>query len=221
MPVNRISSIKELSPSLFKSNSSHSLYRQSVHRILRKIKYGRIILTDDHGSIEFGNANSPNAITAYIQINNPNTYRLIITDGVIGSAEAYMSGNWSTPNLTSLLRLMTRNMDTLQTLNSKKRLFKNFFLHTFRRLHSNSLSGSKKNISAHYDLGNDFFKLFLDETMMYSSAAIEAPSGKVNCGPEEKVNPESELRKRIEEANQESGKKKRIEIVSRGNESRK
>jgi cyclopropane-fatty-acyl-phospholipid synthase len=91
----------------------------------------------------------------------------------MAAAEGYMDGQWSCSNLTALIRLMARNQDVLGAMDSR-------FARVVRVLHGaahwlrrNTIRGSKKNIEAHYDLSNEFFKLFLDPTMTYSSGIFE------------------------------------------------
>jgi cyclopropane-fatty-acyl-phospholipid synthase len=100
--------------------------------------------------------------------------RRALVSGDIGFAEGYMAGEWDTPDLAALLGAFSANFDNLRRLacgNPLARLF-----HAFSHaLHRNSRRGSKRNIHAHYDLGNDFYARWLDRTMTYSSARFEAP----------------------------------------------
>jgi cyclopropane-fatty-acyl-phospholipid synthase len=99
----------------------------------------------------------------------------IVTSGDTGAGEAYMDGQWSSPDLAALLSLAALNresMDLAGGLLHRITQLPRTFRHRSRR---NTVSGSRKNIAAHYDLGNDFYRLFLDETMTYSSAVFESP----------------------------------------------
>jgi len=96
--------------------------------------------------------------------------------GSIGAGEAYMQGYWTTNDLTDLVRLLVLNrevLDGMETGLARLTVPAQKVLHWLNR---NTQEGSRRNIAAHYDLGNDFFKLFLDETMMYSSAIFERPN---------------------------------------------
>ena len=84
-----------------------------------------------------------------------------------------MEGSWSTDDLTAVIRILARNRDIFHKMNQTWAPFINVGLALFRRLRQNTRAGSRKNISAHYDLGNDFFELFLDPTMTYSSGVFE------------------------------------------------
>lgn len=97
-------------------------------------------------------------------------WQAIATGGALGAAESFMDGQWRSPDLAGLLRLMLRDQVVLQGLEgslSALGAIPRWIGHALRR---NTRSGSRRNISAHYDVGNDFFRLFLDPTMLYSCA---------------------------------------------------
>ena len=89
--------------------------------------------------------------------------------GSIGAAEAFMTRDWVTPDLTKLVQLLVRNMDILDQMEGGLAALSRPILKMFHRLNQNTEKGSRRNIAAHYDLGNEFFALFLDPSMMYSS----------------------------------------------------
>ena len=153
-------------------------------RLLGKLKglsQGRIEVID--GDEVYNLGGHSDGLNTAILVSDPAFYRRILTDGMMGSAESYMDGQWSCSDLTALIQIMIRNMDEVSALNRavsfvRQRLWK---LKHARR--ANSVRGSKRNIVEHYDLGNDFYKLFLDPTMNYSSgvfddkaAALDFPS---------------------------------------------
>ena len=109
-----------------------------------------------------------------MRILNPDFYLMLFSGGSNGIANAYVKGFWECDDLYELFRAFVKNIkliDTFETGYLKFDVLKNRLLHS---LSSNSKLGSKRNIHAHYDLGNDFFELFLDETMTYSSAIFES-----------------------------------------------
>ena len=109
-----------------------------------------------------------------VKILNSDFYLMLFSGGSNGIANAYIKGYWECDDLHELFRAFVKNIELLDSLETgylKFDVLKNRFMYL---LSSNSRSGSKKNIHAHYDLGNDFFKLFLDETMTYSSAIFES-----------------------------------------------
>ncbi len=125
---------------------------------------GRQILFD-HG------IKGPNA---FIQVHDYNFAKRAAAGGDVGFAESYMDQEWSTPDLTSVLEFFSENFEAAGQLavGGSMVRFTNMVRHLFNR---NSKAGSKRNIEAHYDLGNDFYKLWLDETMTYSSALYIRP----------------------------------------------
>jgi cyclopropane-fatty-acyl-phospholipid synthase len=128
------------------------------------------LLIDDGQRYTFGQPVDKAALVAHIIVKHESVYRDVLFNGTTGSGEAYMRGAWESPNLVNVIRLMCQNMDMLHKINagwSRVNTAVANFAHRFR---SNSKKNSRLNIAAHYDLGNDFFSLFLDPTMMYSSA---------------------------------------------------
>ena len=93
-----------------------------------------------------------------------------ITSGHVGFAESYLKGEWTSSDLESLLEIMVTNLPEAFNAKSKIHLTYNRIIHFFRE---NTKSRAKKNIQYHYDLGNDFYKLWLDKTMTYSSAIFK------------------------------------------------
>ena len=147
------------------------LARTIIYRQLGKLARGCIVLNDDNGRHEFGDPRSE--LCAAIRVTDNRFYAAVAFGGAIGAAEAYMQGHWACDDLTRVVRVLLRNRDVLDGMDTGlARLSAPLrkFLHWFRR---NTRSGSRRNIAAHYDLGNDFFSLWLDRTMMYSSAVFE------------------------------------------------
>ncbi len=108
-------------------------------------------------------------LTVAIDVYDPAFYVRTLLGGTIGSAESYMDGEWKVSDLTNLIRILIRNIDSITRLDrtwSSIQKVGHWFWHKLRR---NTLSGSRKNIHQHYDLGNEFYQLFLDPTMNYSS----------------------------------------------------
>jgi cyclopropane-fatty-acyl-phospholipid synthase len=104
---------------------------------------------------------------------DPAFYADIAFGGSVGAGESYMLGHWRTDDLTSLMRLMLRNRAALDAMDAGLARVSAPLRQAAHWLHRNTRAGSRRNISAHYDLGNEFFRLMLDETMMYSCALFE------------------------------------------------
>jgi cyclopropane-fatty-acyl-phospholipid synthase len=97
----------------------------------------------------------------------------ILLHGETGAGEAFMDGQWSSPDLVALIALAARNRAALALTRGWWRIPLQVQRTVAHRFHRNTRSGSRRNIAAHYDLGNDFYRLFLDETLTYSSAVFE------------------------------------------------
>ncbi|MFM1865777.1 MAG: hypothetical protein RIQ57_387 [Pseudomonadota bacterium] len=139
---------------------------------LNKISIGSLSLQDGKSRHTFGDQKNKK-LHAEIFVHDPKFYRFVVFGGSIGSSEAFMSGYWSSPNLTNVIRIFAVNAHLTDELESKFNFLIRPFFRVVHCLNKNSQRNSKRNISAHYDLSNNFFKLFLDETMMYSSAIFK------------------------------------------------
>ena len=148
------------------------MLKKIVFNQLHKITKGSLTLKDASSSYTFADQKNIK-LHAEIIIHNPRFYRFVVFGGSIGCSEAYMSDYWSSPNLTNVIRLFAINPQLTDELESKFNILLKPFFRVIHRLNKNSQRNSKRNISAHYDLSNNFFKLFLDETMMYSSAIFK------------------------------------------------
>lgn len=144
--------------------------RSLVSARLNQLAEGRLTLVDGGARQSFGKGGG---LEAEVRVFDPRFYREVVLNGSLGAGEAYLRGWWSATNLTTLFRLFLRNtavMDAMETGMARAGLSLARALHAF---HRNTIRGSRENIHAHYDLGNDFFRLFLDETMSYSAAIYE------------------------------------------------
>ena len=149
--------------------------RKLVHRQLRRITTGEIILRENNTENYFGKATNDFPLRVVIDVHHPSLYSDVAFGGSPGSGEAYMKGSWDCSDLTALVRIMLRNREVLDTMDYGIARIKAPLQKLAHMLNRNTRIGSKKNISAHYDIGNDLFQLFLDQTMMYSSAYYEHP----------------------------------------------
>ena len=150
-----------------------SLYRNLLLRRLGRIKQGCLTIRDGDKCLVMGDMNG-NGIQATITVRNPSFYASTVLGGTIGAGESYMQGAWECDSLTKLIAIIIANRNVLVKMDQATAAFSmplHLLLHKFRR---NSLAGSKRNIREHYDLGNDFYKLFLDDTMTYSCGVFDA-----------------------------------------------
>ena len=141
-----------------------------VLRLIQRMVHGSLTLQLPDGSTQrFGNGQSPHATIA---LRNWNVCARALKSGDIGFAESYFAGDWSTPNLTELLKLFIANRRALDGVIYGS--WAGRLLYRVRHLlNRNTRRNSQKNIHAHYDLGNRFYELWLDPTMNYSSAWFE------------------------------------------------
>jgi len=137
---------------------------------LKALKIGKLSIRDGQDEYHFG----AEGLQATITVLDERFYGEIAFGGSIGAGEAYMLGYWQADNLTNVIRLMAINQSVMDQLEGGYQWLRKPILKVLHWLNSNTTEGSRKNIAAHYDLGNDMFALFLDPTMMYSSAMFNA-----------------------------------------------
>ncbi len=144
--------------------------RSIVFSVLAKIDYGQIELVDNGQRFLFPEFAENKSLLGRINIHDTSVYRDFVKGGSIGAAEAYIAGKWSSPDLTAVIRIFARAQQQTDALEQKKPWLTKLKYALLHRSNRNSQAGSKKNILAHYDLGNELYSRFLDPQMMYSSA---------------------------------------------------
>ncbi len=142
---------------------------------LRLIKHGRLILNDGLEQHVFGSSKEINDLRVTIMVNSGKFYSKVVFGGTIGAGEAYMSADFYCSDLTAAVQLLLRNRDVLDGMDDSLLRLTAPLHKVFHWLHDNTRRGSRHNIASHYDLGNRFFGLFLDSTMMYSCAYFKTP----------------------------------------------
>jgi cyclopropane-fatty-acyl-phospholipid synthase len=146
----------------------------AVFRLLRELKHGTLdIQLPDGTQMHFGGPAEDSPLRAALRLHNWNVCSAALKSGDIGFAESFIAGDWTTPDLTALLKLFIANRDDIETVVYGS-WWGSLLYRAKHLLNRNSRSGSRKNIHAHYDLGNSFYKLWLDETMTYSAALFDA-----------------------------------------------
>jgi cyclopropane-fatty-acyl-phospholipid synthase len=149
-------------------------FRALVLPRLSGLADGQLTLREGGASTTFGSP-ARDGLSAEVVVRHPAFWRRVATGGTLGSAESYAAGEWDSPDLTSVVRLVARNvaaMDGLEGGLAALRRPVDAVLHALRR---NTRTGSRRNIAEHYDLGDDFFQLMLDPTMTYSCGVFERP----------------------------------------------
>jgi cyclopropane-fatty-acyl-phospholipid synthase len=147
------------------------LARGFVHRCCRHLAGGRIRLVEKDACFDFGSREGTFAAT--VVVHDPAAYRAALVGGTVGAAEAYMEGLWSTEDLPALVGLFARSDAAHHGLEGGLARLARPLRALYQLSRRNTLQGSRRNIAAHYDLGNDFYRLFLDETLAYSCAFFE------------------------------------------------
>ncbi|MEM7091221.1 MAG: cyclopropane-fatty-acyl-phospholipid synthase family protein, partial [Pseudomonadota bacterium] len=146
-------------------------YFAQVFKMLGKMGSGRLDVILPDGRVFRAEGPKPGPV-AQVEIHDPDVFARLIREGELGFSDAYLEGHWSTPDLRSFMDLVHLGSETVYDGFTGK-----FLVQAYERLrfwlHRNNREQAKKNISYHYDLGNDFYGLWLDETMTYSSALFE------------------------------------------------
>jgi cyclopropane-fatty-acyl-phospholipid synthase len=151
------------------------LARKVIRARLGEIRSGRISITDGGETASFGSPDARVPLSAHITVKDPRFYSEVAFGGTIGSGEAWIHDYWECDDLTALVRILLRNLHVLHNLDSGTAMLTRPLQRLFHWLNRNTQEGSRRNIAAHYDLGNDFYALWLDRTMMYSSAVFPRP----------------------------------------------
>ncbi|NWA05228.1 SAM-dependent methyltransferase [Pseudomonas gingeri] len=159
---------------LFSTNTlTTSLLRRGVLRQLGTLRHGQLLLVEDGERQLFGTVGE--SLLGEIHIHDPAAWGMVAGNGSIGAGEAFIHGYWSTPDLTAVVRVFVSNLDVLDAMEGGLARLARPFVQALHWLNRNTRKGSRKNIEAHYDLGNALFEQFLDPTMMYSAGQFLSP----------------------------------------------
>ena len=150
-----------------RSTRMTSFFKRILFKKLKGLKTGELTIIDGSEIHVFGIPKSE--LKATLTVSSQEFYVFLGSGGTNGAAEAFTAGYWSADNLVELIQIIIRNKKTMEGLESGLARLTNPITKIIHRLRQNTLKGSKSNILAHYDLSNDFYKLWLDSTMTYSS----------------------------------------------------
>ena len=168
-----------------KRSRTASFFKSVLFRKLKGITSGELTIIDGIKKHTFGNSSSE--LKAELEVFSQEFYVFLGSGGTNGAAEAYTAGYWSSNNLVDLVRLIIKNKNTLLVLESGLARLANPITKFIHRQRQNTLQGSKNNIIAHYDLSNDFYKLWLDPTMTYSSGVFSKKDSSMQDASVEKL----------------------------------
>lgn len=151
-----------------------SVSRGLLLKRLNRLVQGHLILNDGHEKLCFGEQNA--ILRVEVIVHNPRFYRRAVLGGGLGIAQSLIDGDWICSDLTSLIRIFIRNLNVTDRFDRGLAWSRQCTARVGHWLRKNTRFGASRNIRAHYDLGNDFYQLFLDETMNYSSGVFEYPA---------------------------------------------
>jgi cyclopropane-fatty-acyl-phospholipid synthase len=151
------------------------LGREALLKQLRRLEHGEIIIAEGNNTLRFGAQTAACYLSAQIDVADPQFWADAAFGGSVGAAEGFIQGHWRCEQLTTLVRIMVMNREILNEMEGGLAFAAAPLRRVLHWLNRNSKAGSRRNIAAHYDLGNDFFRLFLDDTMAYSCGIFERP----------------------------------------------
>jgi cyclopropane-fatty-acyl-phospholipid synthase len=165
-----------IAPRKLRGSRSRPLQRVAKRALLAalaRLRHGVLRIEDDEGVREFGApcADFPEPIR--LDVDDPAFWPAVVLGGSVGGGHSYVRGDWRASDLVGLLRMLLQNESVLHGFDAGLGRLGESLRRVAHRFRRNDLSGSRRNIRAHYDLGNDFFALFLDPTLTYSAAIFE------------------------------------------------
>jgi cyclopropane-fatty-acyl-phospholipid synthase len=163
----------DAAPRAGRGTALQQLGRRLFMARLAGLREGELTVIEGGESFTFGHRTPECNLRATIEVLHPQTYADAAFGGTVGAGEAYVGGRWRADDLTALIRLMIVNRDVMQSMEGGAAIAAAPLRRILHWLNRNSPDGSRRNIAAHYDLGNDLFALMLDETMAYSCAVFE------------------------------------------------
>ena len=179
-----MSSVIRATPSASHGSLDRVLRRRLLEQ-LAALRGGEVDLIDHAGSVRVGEAGHGSPIR--LQVHDAGFYRALAGNGSVGAAESYMDGEWDCSDLVGLVRLLVRNRDLLDGMEQGPARLGGLALRGWNALRRNTRGGARRNIAAHYDLGNAFFRLFLSDDLMYSSALYAGTDDTLEAASQRKL----------------------------------
>jgi cyclopropane-fatty-acyl-phospholipid synthase len=164
---------------------SVSLARKPVLQMLAKLRHGSLELACPDRTYSFGDPNSD--LRARVAVHDERFFSRVLWGGDDAAGDSYVDGDWSSPDPVAVVRIAARNMAALEGANPLLTAGSRAFHRVKHALKRNTISGSRKNIQAHYDLSNEFFRLFLDRNLVYSSAVYQRADDSLEEAQNEKL----------------------------------
>lgn len=165
------------------------LLKRRLVDLMRQLRGAHVTLIDAEGCLHLGQPSTlpGQTLQVTLRINDPGFYRQVAANGSVGAGEAYMDGHWHCDDLVALVRILVINRDLLDAMETGTARLGGMAMRVWHALRRNSRIGSRRNIAAHYDLGNTLFSLFLDSRLMYSSAIFAQPDESLESASERKL----------------------------------
>lgn len=162
--------------------------KQRLIARLGRLRYGKVVLSDAQDTIVLGSTHcEPGDPVVHMTVHDSRFYWDVAANGSVGAGEAYMRGAWECDDLVGLIRLLVRNRDLLDAMETGLARCGGAVMRAWHALRRNTLAGARRNIAAHYDLGNAFFGLFLSKDLMYSSALWHGEDDVLEAASERKL----------------------------------
>ncbi|HZW60584.1 MAG TPA: cyclopropane-fatty-acyl-phospholipid synthase family protein [Woeseiaceae bacterium] len=163
------------------------LARRAVLARLGELQEGCLILREGNSCRVFGDRQARDTAAVEVTVLDSRFYADVAFGGAIGAGEAYIRAYWKTDDLTRVVQLLLKNRAVLERMDGGLARITRPLQQLFHRINRNTRRGSRRNIAAHYDLGNEFFALWLDAAMMYSSAIFTSPDMSLEDAATEKL----------------------------------
>ncbi|MGA4608432.1 class I SAM-dependent methyltransferase [Pseudoalteromonas maricaloris] len=161
------------------------VYKKLVFGALNTLEIGKVVLVEGDQKYCFGE--SETSLSVDIQVHSAQMYKLFALGGSVGAGESYILGHWSCSDLTKLIEIFVLNQAQLDAFENKFAFFSGIANKIKHLKNKNSKQGSKRNIVAHYDLGNDLYESFLSEEMLYSSAVYPSQEASLEEAQQHKL----------------------------------
>lgn len=176
-------------PETIQSSWLDRLLRGQILKSLAALEGGCLVIDDPLGRSELGGmGRDAPELHIHVVVRHLSFYRLLALGGSVGAGEAYGDGIWHCDDLVGLVRLLVRNRELLDRMESGFARYSGLMMRCWHAARRNTRGGSQRNISAHYDLSNDFFSLFLSDDLMYSSALWDGPADTLEQASARKLN---------------------------------
>lgn len=168
-----------------RSPGGYRLFRRMILKSLSKFKSGQLHYEDWEEKHTFGSPDPEFEVT--LKVHNKHFFTAVIFGGSLGAAESYIRGDWECDDLTKLFRLFIKNQSRMNDIERTLAGLSRLRDRIFNRLTKNTIAGSKRNILAHYDLSNEFYQLWLDPTLTYSSGVFNSDESSMEEASLEKL----------------------------------